>query len=141
MSRESVEIVRKELDAFNAFIGGEMSSEAYAELVDPQIEWHWHDEQTIPDMPQHLRSAAELIESFEQFRGAWIDLAFEPIELIEAPRDRVVTLIRQSGQGRESGVSIVLHYFVVWTIRDGTVRNLELFRHRSEALEATGLEE
>ncbi|MGH2984780.1 MAG: nuclear transport factor 2 family protein [Solirubrobacterales bacterium] len=141
MSRENVEVVRNALDAFNAFSRGELESfgEAVRELWDPQIEWHWHDERTIPDVPQHLRGAAELIRSLEQFRGAWVDLAVEALEFIEAPGDRVLTLIRQSGQGRESGVSIVFHYFFVWTIREGTVRNLELFRHRSDALEAVGL--
>jgi ketosteroid isomerase-like protein len=141
MSEENVEIVRKALDAFNAFSRGEMSSETLAELLDPQLEWHWRDERTIPDVPQHLRSAAELIESLEQFRGAWIDLAVEPLEFIEAPGDRVVTLIRQSGRGQGSGVSIVFHYYLICTIREGTVRNLDLFRHRAEALEAAGLRE
>jgi ketosteroid isomerase-like protein len=122
MSEENVEIVRKALDAFNAFSRGEMSSETLAELLDPQLEWHWRDERTIPDVPQHLRSAAELIESLERFRGAWIDLAVEPLEFIEAPGDRVVTLIRQSGRGQGSGVSIVFHYFFVCTIREGKVR-------------------
>jgi ketosteroid isomerase-like protein len=141
MSEENVEVVRKALDAFNAFSRGEMSSESYAELFDPQIEWHWRDERTIPDVPQHLRSAAELIASLERFRGAWIDFAVEPLEFVEAPGDRVLTLIRQSGRGKGSGVSIVFHFFVVWTIRERAVRNLDLFRHRADALEAAGLRE
>ena len=141
MSQENVEIVRRSLDAFNAFSRGELTIEAYGELFDPQIEWHWHDERTIPDVPQHLRGAAELIESLGQFRQAWIDLTVEPLELIEAPGDRVLTLIRQRGRGRESGASIEIHYFFLWTIRNGTARTLELFRHRAEALEAAGLSE
>jgi hypothetical protein len=43
--------------------------------------------------------------------------------------------------GREGGVPIVFHYFFVCTIREGTVRNLDLFRHRADALEAAGLSE
>jgi hypothetical protein len=62
MSRENVEIVRNALDVFNAFSRGEMSSETYAELFNPQIEWHWRDARTIPDVPQHLRGAEELFE-------------------------------------------------------------------------------
>jgi hypothetical protein len=141
MSRENVEVVRKGLDAINAFSRGEMSTETLAKLLDPQLEWHWRDERAIPDVPQHLRSAAELIESLERFRGAWINLAVEALEFIEAPGDRVVTLIRQSGRGQGSGVSIVFHYFFVCTIREGMVRNLDLFRHRADALEAAGLSE
>jgi hypothetical protein len=62
-------------------------------------------------------------------------------ELIEAPDDRVVVSIRQSGRGRESGVPIVIHFFEVLTLRDGNVRKIEYFRHRADALEAAGLRE
>ncbi|MGC1815663.1 MAG: hypothetical protein WA696_16125 [Solirubrobacterales bacterium] len=50
-------------------------------------------------------------------------------------------MIRQSGQGRESGVPIVVHFFEVLTIREGKVRKVEYFRHRADALEAAGLSE
>jgi hypothetical protein len=65
----------------------------------------------------------------------------EPLEFVEMPDDRLLTLIRQSGLGRESDVTIVFHYFFLWTIREGKVRNLDLFPHRADALEAAGLSE
>jgi hypothetical protein len=40
MSQENVEMVRKSFDGFNAFMRGELSSEALAELFDPQFELH-----------------------------------------------------------------------------------------------------
>jgi hypothetical protein len=85
--------VRNALDAFNAFSRGELGSlrEAVPALFDPQIEWYWHDEQTVPDVHPHLRGAVAVIESLEHFRGAWIDLSVEPLEFIEAPGDRVLT--------------------------------------------------
>jgi hypothetical protein len=63
MSQENVEIVRRVLQVFNALSGGERSSEseALAELVDPQIEFQWHDERTMPDTPQHLGGVPEMI--------------------------------------------------------------------------------
>jgi hypothetical protein len=85
MSQENVEVVRNALHAFNAFSRGELSSEAYGELFDPQIEWRWRDERTIPDVPQHLRAAPELLRSLEQFRGAWVDLAVEALEFSRRP--------------------------------------------------------
>jgi ketosteroid isomerase-like protein len=140
MSKGNVEAVRKAIDAVNAFMRGEQSGEALAEVFDPQTEWHWRDRQTYPDTPQHLRGP-EVIGFAEQLRGAWVDLATEPLEFIEAPEGRVVTPIRQSGRGRESGVPIEVHFFQLWTILDGKVRKIELFRHRAEALEAAGLRE
>jgi ketosteroid isomerase-like protein len=141
MSRENVEVVRKTGDNFNAFMRGVLSSEAYAEPFDPQIELHWRDQRTYPDTPQHLQGVPEVIEFTEQYRNAWDELAQEPLELIEAPDDRVLVSIRQSGRGRESGVPIVIHFFEVLTIQDGKVRTIEYFRHRADALEAAGLSE
>ena len=141
MSEENVEIVRRSHDVFYAFLRGELSREALAELLDPQIEYRWHDQQTYPDFPQHLRGAPALIEFGEQYRRTWADLAASQRELIEAPGDRALASISQSARGRESDVPIVIHYFQVWTIRDRNVRKVENFRHRADALEAAGLEE
>jgi hypothetical protein len=80
--------VRKAYDYFNAFMRGELSSEALSELLDPRIEWDWHGERTMPDAPQHLRGAPELIGYWQQYRSAWVDLATEPGEFIEAPGGR-----------------------------------------------------
>ena len=44
MSEENVEIVRRTFDEVNAFMRGELSSEALAELFDPQLEYDWHDD-------------------------------------------------------------------------------------------------
>jgi ketosteroid isomerase-like protein len=141
MSQENIEFVREALDVFNAFMRGELSREAVVNLGDPQFELRWHDERTMPDLPQDLRGPDAFIEFWEQLRSAWDDLTVEALELIEAPHDRVLALIRQSGRGRESGVPIEFHFFQLFTIRDGKVRNVEFFRHRAEALEAAGLRE
>src|SRR5215211_3761265 len=142
MSQENVEeLVRRVCDEFNAFMRDELSSEALLEAFDPQIELHWPDQRTYPDTPQHLRGVREFIEFTEQYRSAWDDLTQEPLEFFEAPDDRVVASIRQSGRGRESGVPIVIHFFEVLTIRDGRVRKIEYFRHRAGALKAAGLRE
>jgi ketosteroid isomerase-like protein len=140
MSEENVEVARKYFDAFNAFMRDELSSEAYAELFDSEFELHW-DEQTYPDTPQQLGGAPDFIAFMEQYRAGWVDLVQEPLEIIDVPDGRVLVLTRQSGRGRESGVPIVIHFFGLWTIRDGKLRQVEFFRHRADALEAAGLSE
>jgi hypothetical protein len=120
MSNENgEELARRWSDAFNAFMRDELSSDAYAEQFDSQIEVHWHDQRTYPDAPQHLRGVPEVIAFTEQYRSTWDELALEPLEFMEVPDDRVLVFIRQSGRGRESGVPIVIHYFELLTIRDG----------------------
>jgi len=139
MSVEYDEIVRRHLDAFNAFMRDELSGEAYAELFDPEIEVDWRDERTYPDFPEHLQGVAELMAFTEQYRSNWVDLVGEALEGTEAPNDRVLILTRQSGRGRESGVPLVIHFFQLWTIRDGKVSQIEYFMHRSDAQAAAGL--
>ena len=128
-------------DALNAFMRGGLSIEAVAEGLDPQIELLWPDRQEYPDFPQHLRGVAEVIAFFEQYRDEWSDLVGELLEVIEVPDGRVVSLVRLSGRGQQSGVPLVIHYFQLHTIRDGKVRKIEYFRHRADALRAVGLGE
>ena len=136
---ESTDTIRQATDARNAFMRGELSNEAYAEHLDPQIELLWPDRQMYPDFPQHLQGTAEFIAHFEQLRDGWIDLVYELLELSEVPDGRVLALVRHSGRGRQSGVPIVIHFFQLHTIRDGKVRKIEYFRHRADALQAAAL--
>jgi ketosteroid isomerase-like protein len=141
MSEENVETVRKLRDSFNAFMRDELNSEDLALFVDPQVEYHWHDQRTYPDTPQHLRGLPDVIAFMEQFRAGWTDLAQETLESIEARDGRVLVFVRQTGRGRESGVPIENHFFELCTIREGKLRHVEYFRHRDDALEAAGLSE
>jgi len=138
---ENADTMRQGTAAFNAFMRGELSSAAYSERFDSQIEMVWRDRQTYPDYPQHLRGLQEFIEFTEQYRDGWIDLVQEVLELIETPDGRVVVLVRQSGRGRQSGVPIIIHFYSLCTIRDGKVNRVEYFRHRADALQAAGLSE
>ena len=144
MSEENVEVVRKALDTYNAFMRGDLdgqaAAEAMAELGDPRFEWRWR-EQIFPDAPQRLRGVAAMRQFWQQVGGAWVDVVLEPLEFTEAPGGRVLTSVRQSGRGRESGVPVEFHFFQVFTIRDGRVWRVEIFRHKADALEAAGLGE
>jgi ketosteroid isomerase-like protein len=137
---QSADMIRQGIDAFNAFMRGELSTQAWAEGSDPQIELLWPDRQEYPDFPQHLRGLAEVIAFYEQYRDGWIDCVGELLEVIEVPSGRVVALVRLSGRGRQSGVPIVIHFFQLITIRDGKACKIEYFRHRADALKAAGLE-
>jgi ketosteroid isomerase-like protein len=139
MSNENLEVARRYYeDGFNAFMRGDLSSEAFAELHDPEIEVRWH-ERTYPDTPERLQGVSELIRFSEQYRDEWEDLVAEPLEAIDVPGDRFLGLIRQSGRGRQSGVPITIHFYALSTIRNGKLRKVEYFRHRADGLDAAGL--
>jgi ketosteroid isomerase-like protein len=141
MSEDNIAIARRAIQQYNAFMRGEISHDVYLELYDPQIEVRWHDRQTYPDTPQHLSGAKDFEAFNRQYRESWADLAAEFLELTEAPGDRVLAFVRQTALGRKSGVPIEIHYFQLWTFRDGRVIQIDFFRHRADALQAAGLPE
>ena len=141
MSQENVDAIRRYIDATNDFMHGEISSETYAESFDPLIEVAWPGERTYPDVPQHMHGGQTVVAFAEQYRERWAELTAEPVEVIEIGEDRIVALVRQSGRGRQSGIPIEIHFFAIYTLRDGKLRKVEYFRHREEALEAARLRE
>lgn len=137
MSKENVEIVRRTYEAWRAIVGRDLSRDAMAgiaaEFFDPEVQYLWHGGQLLPDTPQHVRGISVVAGVWEQMLIAWPDLRLALLECIEAPNDRVVALVRQTGRGRDSGVPIEAHMFQVVTIQDGLIqraRNLSPSRRR-----------
>src|SRR3954471_14506164 len=137
MSEESGEIVRKHLDALNAFLRGEISSDAYLALWDEEAEF-------VPLRAQlegesylgHdglMRFVAELAEDFEEVR-------FE-IEETQEAGDQVVAIGRFRSHGRGSGVDINVPITAVQRVGGEKFLNPRLFSEPAEALEAAGLSE
>ena len=141
MSEENVEVVRQGFDAFNALMRGEGAEKALAAFVDPEFEYDWPAEREWPE-PDHSRRGVPLAFAFiRRVQSTLIDVVWEPLQLIEAPGNRVLAEVRQSGRDRDSGAPFEVQLFLVITLRDGRVRKLEFFRHRAEAFEAAGLSE
>jgi hypothetical protein len=132
MSEENVEIVRRALKAWER---GDLN--AAADFLDPEVEWRMP-----PNIPEAgtYRGRDEVVRRLEEFLEAWDDLAVTVEELIDAG-DRVVALVRYSGQGRGSGIEIggVTTDAQVWTLRDGKALRVELYGGTADALEAAGL--
>ena len=71
------------------------------------------------------------------FYDAWS----EPVELIDAGEDQVVSVVRTGGRTKQSGIEVNLTYAVLNTIRDGKIARGREHATRDEALEAAGLSE
>jgi ketosteroid isomerase-like protein len=80
--------------------------------------------------------AAQLLA---MLRDAWAEWRFEPERFIEAD-DQVVVFVRVVAKGSASGVPIELPDAHVVTVRDGRLTSTCVYRDRSEALEAVGLQ-
>ncbi|HTQ67241.1 MAG TPA: hypothetical protein VMI13_00975 [Solirubrobacteraceae bacterium] len=140
MSRNT-DTLRQAFDTINAFYRDELTSEALGQGFDPQFQMIWRDRQTYPDFPQQLGGTQEFIAFAEQYQERWMNLVQELLEVIDAPGNRVLAVVRQRGQGRQSGVPIVIHFFELCSFQDAKVSSIEFFRHRADALQAAGLEE
>ncbi|HWH45420.1 MAG TPA: nuclear transport factor 2 family protein [Thermoleophilaceae bacterium] len=75
---------------------------------------------------------------FVEWLGAWEGYEFEQLELLESG-PYVMSVFRQSGRGKGSGIDIDRTFHGVYEVRDGLVVSYTGFARRDEALEATGL--
>jgi ketosteroid isomerase-like protein len=133
MSQENVEVVRR---AWQAFVNGGV--EATFDL--------WTDDCIFEDFPEMPESAVYvgrdgLIEAVEHFTEMWTDLAWEPLEFIDAGESLVIAVIAIRGQGGSSGAPLDAIATWLYEMRDGRVFRARAFTTKEQALEAAGLPE
>jgi ketosteroid isomerase-like protein len=134
VSRENVDFARRAWDAFDrAFKAGK---------VGPFLR-----EFTSPDFEYKPMEEAEVIRGYDaylDYLGRWVevwdDLSWEVEELLDAG-DRVVSVMRMSGRGKETGLGLQMRYFAVSTVQGGKLVRMVEYLDRDEAFEAAGLRE
>jgi ketosteroid isomerase-like protein len=124
MSQESVEIVRRFLDA---------DVDEALTYADPGIVWN-----PIEELPTQGHDAVRA--SLARWKAEWDDYELTAEEF-EDRGDRVVVTVRLRGRGRGSGVDIDARFYDAYTLRDGKIVRMDQFTERSEALAAAGLGE
>jgi ketosteroid isomerase-like protein len=129
MSQENVEIVRR------AFLHpGPLTD---APRLSRDAEFDFTD--IYPDQPV-LRG----VEEMRSFRdgGPWGgSIHFAPEDYFDVDDERVLVLVRASSTGQTSGVAVestVAHEF---TLRDGLIVSVKVYRDGAKALKAVGLAE
>jgi ketosteroid isomerase-like protein len=134
MSQENVEIVR---DAAAAFNRGDL--ETWFEYVADDIDYRAAEGAPDEHGPIHGKDAVraymhDWLDMFDDFKS-------EPVELIDAGEDRVIAVVKISGRAKLSGVESDLTYAVLYTFRDGKIKQGREYWTRDQALEAAGLSE
>ena len=134
MSRENVEMVRRGYGRWIAT--GEFSPE----LAHPDFVWDmstfrgWPERQTYVG----LEGIAECIAAWTE---AWDDWELEVEDYIDAGDAGVVTIGRQRGRSKATGVPVEMRFGQVWTIQDGQSIRMQMYASPEDALEAAGLRE
>jgi ketosteroid isomerase-like protein len=75
-----------------------------------------------------------------EIEEVWDDFRLEPLEFIDAG-DKVVVSHIVRGRGKGSGVEVELPSTNVYTLRDGLMTEVRMYREHAQALEAAGLRE
>jgi len=131
MSQENVEIVREVLEAQRR-----QDWQAFRNLYDPDIAWE--DASGLWGDWGKRRGFEDVQDAFMTWFEAFEHASFELEDVVDVGDD-VVTFIRISGRGRESGLVVDQRIPTVWTLRDRRVVRVRGYRDEAEALEAAGL--
>lgn len=87
------------------------------------------------DGPQAIR------QGWEDWPRQWEDFRLELVEVIDVDDDTLISVTRQRGRGRDSGIEMDFEVYFVTHGRDGLIARMEMFFSRAQALKAAGLEE
>jgi ketosteroid isomerase-like protein len=124
---EDVERLRGAYEAFN-----EGGVEAILERLAPDFQVR--DRESSPD--RETRYGKEGIKQlFDSYMEAFDALRLEPEEFVDAG-DQIVVSLRQRIRGKGSGAEVVGHIAHVWTMQEGAVQRLRIFKDKDAALEA-----
>ena len=129
VSESNIEIVRRALAEFTA--SQRLSSDHASDFV-----WNMG---TFEGWPGQLEFVGA--HGFYEFVRDWTqpyeDWTFIADEVREAGRDQVAAIVRQQGRPRGSASSVeLLRYAMLYTVIDGRIRRIDLYRTPEQALAA-----
>ena len=132
MSQANVEVVRRGWDAWQrGDLPGLFSN------FDPEVVW---DTSHFRDWPESAYRGIDGVERFlTEWLEVWADYELDVDDVLAAPDGRVVSLLRQRGRGRDSGLPMEMSLAQIATLRDGKVTRLDNYEDRGEALRDAGL--
>jgi ketosteroid isomerase-like protein len=137
MSQENVELVKRSYDGLNDVYNTGDCLRPIEEVCHPDVVLRASG--MFPESGEYhgyagLREfTANQAEAFEQ-------MSVQAAEFVDAG-DQVVVPIRFGGKARHTGIETTFSVVHVWTIRNGKVSRLDMYRNREDALKAVGLEE
>ena len=132
MSQPNVELVRSAYESF------ERSGRFAAHVATVDFVWDMSKFSGWPE--QQLYGGAEGAEQFlREWVAAWEDWRLE-LEALHDAGDRVVTIVRQHGRSRTTGMPVDMHFAQVWSLKDSAMARMEMYADTEEALRAVGLD-
>lgn len=141
-SKENVELVRGVYDGGPVVLPLSQDDEqalidrVFREFCDERLEIRMPAD--YPEGAQVLRGRVGLARLFAMLRDSWTEFHFEPEQFIDRG-ERVAVLVRVVAKGGASGLPTERGTAHVWTVRDGRLASIQIYRDRAEGLAAVGL--
>ncbi len=137
MSQENVEIVRRLTALYNE--RAHVEDGGYFDLVDALDRGFVWDMSRVenPEAASYVG-----LPGLREFVAAWSEgFASDHVEIEEIldAGERVLAVVRHTGTGRASGITVEQQYAMVWTLHSGLALRMDMYPTRAEALEAAGL--
>ena len=132
MSQETVDAVRRMLDAWNR---GEI--DAWLGCAHPEIEWSSEIARRMQGAEPVYRGRAGMRRYWDEHHSVW-DLTIEASEIRDLG-DTVLALGRMRARGKTSGVDLDEPVAYVWELDGGLIRRVRAYLDPSQALQTLGL--
>jgi ketosteroid isomerase-like protein len=71
---------------------------------------------------------------------AWDAWELEVESIHDAGDDKVVSILRQHGRSKATGLAVDMRFAQVWTLREGKQVRMQMYADPAEAFEALGLD-
>jgi len=131
VSEQNIDVVRRGWEHFLA------TGEPSEELAAPGFVWDMSTFHGWPEQPRY-----EGTDGTRAFLRDWTS-AFEDWRIeVESYRDageKVITICRQHGVARASGLPVDMRFAMVFTLSDGLETHMEMYADPAEALKAVEL--
>jgi hypothetical protein len=132
MSAEQVEVVREHIEAYRR--------------QDVPVALSFVDPHAVLDMNRIEGSDAShgheaIDEAVSRYVGAFEDYAYEVERLTDLGSGAILAAVTETGRGKGNGVPVNRRFATLYTVIDGKIARITLFRTEQDALEAAGLAE
>lgn len=132
MSSENVEMVERNYEALDR---GDLQS-ALATIA-PEFEI---GARAVPEAAPDAKGPEAMVAIIDQIRDVFGDVRWQPLEFLDLG-DRVLVRVRIAGTAALTALPVEQDLGHLYTLRDGLVTRLDIFRTWDEARAAAGLED
>ena len=133
MSRETLELVQREIDAFNAD-----DTDRFVDFWDAECEFFSVTGSQMHATPYRGRDGIRRYR--EETAETWTELRLDTEQIVEGKDDDVVVVVGcLKGEGQGSGVQVEQRIGMVYKLRGRKIRHCRAYLDPKDALEAAGL--